>query len=105
MIPQSNPKANYLAHKAEIDATISRVLESGWYILGNEVSSFEREFAESMESAYAVGVARLSNGVQVLAWVRETDPSKLRVGMKVRLEVVKREPEGYLTYELVPVEG
>lgn len=53
---------------------------------------------------YTVGIARLSNGVQVLAWVRETDPKKLRVGMKVRLEVVKREPEGYLTYELVPVE-
>ncbi|MCE4620812.1 MAG: Zn-ribbon domain-containing OB-fold protein [Desulfurococcales archaeon] len=53
---------------------------------------------------YIVGIARLTNGVQVLAWVRESDPKKLRVGMKVRLEVVKREPEGYLTYELVPVE-
>ncbi len=53
---------------------------------------------------YTVGIARLANGVQILAWVRETDPKKLRVGMKVRLEVVKREPEGYLTYELVPVE-
>jgi len=52
---------------------------------------------------YIVGVARMSNGVNVLAWVRERDPSKLRVGMKVRLEVVKREPEGYYTYELVPV--
>ncbi|MGC9113151.1 Zn-ribbon domain-containing OB-fold protein [Acidilobus sp.] len=51
---------------------------------------------------YTVGIARLSNGVQVLAWVRERDPKRLRVGMKVRLEVVKREPEGYLTYELVP---
>jgi uncharacterized OB-fold protein len=53
---------------------------------------------------YTVGIARLTNGVQILAWVRETDPKKLRVGMKVRLEVVRREPEGYLTYELVPVE-
>ena len=53
---------------------------------------------------YIVGIARLPNGVQVLAWVREKDPKKLRVGMKVRLEVVRREPEGYLTYELVPVE-
>jgi hypothetical protein len=53
---------------------------------------------------YTVGIARLPEGVNVLAWVRETDPKKLRVGMKVRLEVVKREPEGYLTYELVPVE-
>ncbi|MGC9072178.1 MAG: Zn-ribbon domain-containing OB-fold protein [Acidilobus sp.] len=51
---------------------------------------------------YTVGIARLPNGVQVLAWVRESDPRKLRVGMRVRLEVVRREPEGYLTYELVP---
>ena len=53
---------------------------------------------------YIVGIARLENGVNVLAWVRERDPGKLRIGMKVRLEVVKREPEGYFTYEIVPVE-
>lgn len=51
---------------------------------------------------YIVGVARLSNGVNVLAWVRSKDPRSLRRGAKVRLEVVKREPEGYITYELVP---
>lgn len=53
---------------------------------------------------YIVGIARLKEGVNVTAWVREGDPKRLRVGMKVRVEVVKREPEGYLTYELVPVE-
>ena len=52
---------------------------------------------------YIVGIAKLVNGVQILAWVREKDPSKLKVGMKVRLEVVRRQPENYLTYELVPV--
>lgn len=53
---------------------------------------------------YTVGIARLKEGVNVTAWVRETDPKKLKVGMKVRVEIVKREPEGYLTYELVPIE-
>ena len=53
---------------------------------------------------YAVGVARFPPGVNVLAWIRETDPRKLRVGMKVRWEIVRRQPENYLTYELVPVE-
>ena len=52
---------------------------------------------------YTVGIARLPEGVNITAWVRETDPRKLRVGMKVRVEIVRREPEGYLTYELVPV--
>ncbi len=53
---------------------------------------------------YAVGIARLPEGVNVTAWIRETDPRKLRVGMRVRIEIVRRQPENYLTYELVPVE-
>jgi uncharacterized OB-fold protein len=53
---------------------------------------------------YVVGIARMANGVNVLAWVRCRDPSRLKPGMKVKLVVVKREPEGYLTYELEPVE-
>ena len=52
---------------------------------------------------YIVGIAKLTNGVQVLAWVREKDPKKLRVGMKVKLEVVRRQPENYITYEIVPI--
>ena len=56
-IPQTDPKANYLAHKEEIDAAIARVLESGWYILGGEVAAFEREFAAYLGVNQAVGVA------------------------------------------------
>jgi dTDP-4-amino-4,6-dideoxygalactose transaminase len=56
-IPQANPKASYLAHKEAIDGAIARVLESGWYILGQEVASFEREFAAYLDVPHAVGVA------------------------------------------------
>jgi len=53
---------------------------------------------------YAVGIAHFPDpGVNVLAWISENDPKKLRVGMKVRLKVVRRQPENYLTYELEPV--
>ncbi len=55
-IPQSNPLANYLAHRVEIDEAIRRTLESGWYILGDEVASFENEFAEYLNVRHAVGV-------------------------------------------------
>ena len=55
-IPQTNPKANYLAHKSEIDRAIARVLESGWYILGREVEAFEIEFADYIGVDHAVGV-------------------------------------------------
>ena len=57
------PHANYLAHREEIDAAIRRVLDSGWYILGQEVTAFEREFAEFLGAAHAVGVA---NGTDAL---------------------------------------
>lgn len=44
-IPFNDLRAAYHAHQAEIDAAVQRVLESGWYILGREVSAFEEEFA------------------------------------------------------------
>lgn len=51
-----NPKANYLAHKDEIDAAIARVLDSGWYILGQEVTAFENEFAAYIGVRFGIGV-------------------------------------------------
>lgn len=51
------PKANYLAHQAEIDAAVARVMMSGRYILGEEVSTFEHEFARYIGVRFAVGVA------------------------------------------------
>lgn len=56
-IPQSDPKANYLAHKMEIDAAIVRVLDSGRYILGHEITAFEEEFAAYIGVRRAIGVA------------------------------------------------
>jgi len=56
MILCANPGAQYRAHKAEIDAAIARVLERGWYILGDEVRAFEAEFAGYVGAAHGVGV-------------------------------------------------
>ena len=56
MILCSNPKAQYISHKKEIDAAISRVLNSGWYILGDEVKKFEKEFASYIGVSYGVGI-------------------------------------------------
>jgi dTDP-4-amino-4,6-dideoxygalactose transaminase len=51
-----DPRANYLAHREEIDSAIRRVLEGGRYILGPEVAAFEQEFAEYVGVRHAVGV-------------------------------------------------
>ncbi len=52
----ADPKAGYLAHREEIDGAIRRVLESGWYILGEEAEAFESEFAAYIGVGRAVGV-------------------------------------------------
>src|SRR3989338_4410279 len=52
----NNPNANYLAHKDEIDTAVSSVLNSGRYILGQEVESFENEFASYIGVRFGVGV-------------------------------------------------
>lgn len=62
-ILQANPRAQYIAHQAEIDAAVQRVLQSGWYILGAEVDAFEREFAGYCGVRHAVG---LNSGTDAL---------------------------------------
>jgi dTDP-4-amino-4,6-dideoxygalactose transaminase len=60
---QSDPKANYLAHKPEIDEAIRQTLDSGRYILGGQVNEFELEFAAYLGAKRCVGVA---NGTDAL---------------------------------------
>lgn len=57
MILCANPEASYRAYQAEIDEALSRVLQSGRYILGSEVESFEKEFAAFIGVSHGVGVA------------------------------------------------
>ncbi len=64
-IPQTNPRASYLAHKKEIDSTIERVLASGWYILGHEVRHFEEAFANYLCTDYAIGVANGTDALEI----------------------------------------
>jgi dTDP-4-amino-4,6-dideoxygalactose transaminase len=63
-VPQANPGAGYRALRGEIDVAVARVLESGWYILGQEVRAFEAEFAAWLGATAAVGCG---NGTDALA--------------------------------------
>jgi dTDP-4-amino-4,6-dideoxygalactose transaminase len=56
MIPQANPHAQYASHRAEIDQAIARVLDKGRYILGEEATAFEREFATYIGVHFGIGV-------------------------------------------------
>jgi len=64
-IPQTDPHANYRSHSIGIDAAVQRVLDSGWYVLGNEVAAFEREFAGFVGTAHAVGVASGTDALEL----------------------------------------
>jgi len=52
---------------------------------------------------YTIAIARLKEGVRVLAWLSGAKLTETKVGMKVKL-VAKTTPEGVLTYEFVPVQ-
>ena len=64
-IPQCYPKAGYLANKAEIDDAVLKVMDSGNYILGEEVKSFEKEFAKFTEVEHALGVASGTDALEL----------------------------------------
>lgn len=56
MIPLLDLKAQYASIKSEIDAAVLGVLASGQYTLGDEVASFEREFADYCGVRHAIAV-------------------------------------------------
>lgn len=51
------------AYMEELEAAASRVIRSGWYVLGQEVSAFESEFAHYVGAKHCIGVA---NGLDAL---------------------------------------
>jgi dTDP-4-amino-4,6-dideoxygalactose transaminase len=52
-----------LLHKSEIESSILRTFNSGWYILGNEVSGFEQALGAYLKANHVIGVA---NGLDAL---------------------------------------
>jgi dTDP-4-amino-4,6-dideoxygalactose transaminase len=62
-VPFLDVGVTYRELREEIDQAIGRVLESGWYLLGKELTSFEQEFAEYTGAKYCVGLA---NGLDAL---------------------------------------
>jgi dTDP-4-amino-4,6-dideoxygalactose transaminase len=55
---------DYRGKRAAIDVGIARVLERGWFVLGEEVARFEEEFARAIGVAHVVACA---NGTEAIA--------------------------------------
>jgi len=64
-IPFVDFKARVAAQRGEVEAAVSRVLDSGWFILGPEGEAFERELAAALGAADAVGVANGTEAIQL----------------------------------------
>jgi dTDP-4-amino-4,6-dideoxygalactose transaminase len=62
-IPFLSLSASYQELQGDVDSAIKRVLDSGWYVLGPEVETFERAFAVYVGANEAIGVA---NGLDAL---------------------------------------
>ncbi|HEX7261047.1 MAG TPA: DegT/DnrJ/EryC1/StrS family aminotransferase [Luteolibacter sp.] len=62
-VPFQNFRAAYDELKPELDEAYHRFMESGWYVLGQELAAFEVEYAAFCESPHCVGVA---NGLEAL---------------------------------------
>ena len=66
MIPFLPLKDITAKYHDEIHEAIGRVVDSGWYLQGQENASFERNYAEYIGTKHCVGVA---NGLDALMWI------------------------------------
>ena len=62
-IPFLDLKSPHLNIRPQLEQAFDRVINSGWYILGNEVKQFESEFSDYCETEHCVGVG---NGLDAL---------------------------------------
>lgn len=55
-------------YRPALDKAVARVLDSGWYVLGDAVADFEADFAQYCHTQHAIGVA---NGLDALKLILE----------------------------------
>lgn len=64
-VPFYDSSRKIAKYRDEINEAIDRVLNSGMLILGSEVASFEKEFAEFLGSKYCVGTANGTDSLEI----------------------------------------
>ena len=66
MIPFLSLKDVTATHGEEIQAAVKRVVDSGWYLQGEENARFEKNYAAYIGSEHCIGCA---NGLDALIWI------------------------------------
>lgn len=81
-----------------------------WVELGGEATLLTFTYVQVTPTSfvdhdpYVVAIGRLSEGVNVLAWLEGSDPAKLRPGARLRLET-RKDAEGGPYYVFVAASG
>ncbi len=73
-VPFLDLKETYLELEDKIDEAVKRVLQRGWYILGENVSCFEEEFATYCGCRYCIGVGSGMDALELLLKARGIGP-------------------------------
>ena len=66
MIPFLSLKEVTALHGDEINAAVTRVVNSGWYLQGEENKRFEEDYSKFIGTKYCIGCA---NGLDALIWI------------------------------------
>jgi dTDP-4-amino-4,6-dideoxygalactose transaminase len=75
-VPFNNLARSTAGVQPEVDAAIARVLDRGWFILGEEGTAFEAEFAAFCGADHAVGVASGTDAIELALRALEIGPGE-----------------------------
>jgi dTDP-4-amino-4,6-dideoxygalactose transaminase len=65
MILMNDFKSEPEALRVQTIEAVTQVLKSGWYVLGNEVKDFEKQWAKVCDTKHAVGVANGMDAIEI----------------------------------------
>ena len=60
------PLEDYRQHQSEIDEALKKALAEGFYILGGQVTEFEKEFAAFAGTKHAIGVGNGTDSIEII---------------------------------------
>ena len=66
MIKFLNLHAINQSFEPELSTAIKKVIDSGWYLLGNEVKSFEKNYRNFIGTKHCIGVANRLDALRLI---------------------------------------
>ena len=73
-IPFNDLARGVQEQRSDLDAAVSRVLSSGWFVLGREGQAFEEELASALGARHAVGVGSGTDAIELALRALEVGP-------------------------------